>query len=84
MTKMLNLGREGAQGSAVAWPRPPVPGRCAALGLKTVKGPEVWLWGGDGVKPRMLGSLTSVIVPQSCPGWNEMLEKPHQCNSNWG
>lgn len=66
MTKMLNLGREGAQGSAVAWPHPPVPGCCAALGLKTVKGPEVWLWGGDVVKPFMLGSLMSVIVPQSC------------------
>ena len=70
---------EGARGSAVAWPCPPAPGYCAALRLKTVQGPEVWLRGGDGVKPPELGSssLTSVTVPQSCPGWKEMLEKPH-------
>lgn len=76
---------EGARGSAVAWPRPPAPGHRAALGLKAAQGPEVWLRGGDGVKPPELGSssVTSMIVSQSCPGWKEMLEKPHWCNSNW-
>lgn len=78
--------REGAWGSAVAWPRPPAPAHCAVLRVNFVQGPEGWGWGGDGIKPPVLGSssLTSVMVPLSCPEWEEMLEKCHRCNSYWG
>lgn len=69
VTKLLNPGDRVL---CTLWLHGPVllPGDGAAICSKAEQGPRAWLWGGDGVKPPVLGSSSLALVMERNAGKN--------------
>lgn len=81
MTKLLNLGEKVL---STLWLHGHVllPGDGAAIWLKAVQRPQVWLWGGDGVKPPVLGSFSLALVMERNAG-NKKNPDAIQTGAKW-
>lgn len=68
MTKLLNLGERVLGTPWLLHGHVLLPGDGVAIWLKAVHRPQVWLWGGDGVKPPVLGSFSLTLVMERNAG----------------